>query len=76
MNQNRPPKPYQPVSCSLYDSLELAAIQKKKLRFEVDRDGSTDEIEAIPIDLFSSEGVEYVRLDNGETLRLDAVRVL
>ena len=65
-------QPYQPISCSFYDELELLAIRQKECEI-IYRDGAgtlqstTTKI----VDFKIEEKVEYMILENGEKIRLD-----
>lgn len=65
---------YQPISCELHDVLEAAATLRKRVPVVVlDADGASTSREARITDIFGKDGIEYVVLDSGETVRLDAL---
>lgn len=65
---------YQPISCELHDVLEAAATLRKRVAvISTDSNGVTTRREALITDIFGQDRVEYVTLDNGETIRLDAL---
>ncbi|MCL1077762.1 transcriptional antiterminator [Parashewanella spongiae] len=69
--------PYQPISCSLYDQIELACIKGKTIKIEL-LDGS--EITAVPKTTEThSDKNEYLVLTNAEqevSIRLDLIAML
>lgn len=64
-------KAYKPIDCGLYDRYELAAMHGSLLKLELDN-GNT--LEAVIVDLQNVEGVEFMRLNTGERVRLDAIK--
>jgi Rho-binding antiterminator len=66
------PSNYQPISCTFHDLLEAHATARKlvQIRFR-DGDGAVQARSAVITDLFAREGVEYLSMSTGETLRLD-----
>ncbi|MFA9219095.1 MAG: hypothetical protein ACEQSK_18585 [Sphingomonadaceae bacterium] len=65
---------YQPISCELHDVLEAAATLRKRVAvMALDADGARTTREARITDIFGKNGIEYVVLDSGETIRLDAL---
>lgn len=68
---------YQPVNCEFHDVLESAAVLRKEVSIvTVGVDGVETTRKARIKDVFSKEGAEYVTLDTGETIRLDALSVV
>lgn len=66
--------PYQPISCELHDVLESAATLRKQVPIAATgADGAATHREARITDIYGKDRIEYVVLDNGETLRLDAL---
>ena len=63
--------PYVPISCSFYDYLEEAATLKKNAAIVYSQQGELIEIEARIKTLFIKDKVEYMELDNGQSVRLD-----
>ena len=72
MNTTDHSKPYQPISCDLYDVLEAFAVAKKlvQIRFR-DAEGVVQRRCAAIRDLFSREGSEFLLTSTGETFRID-----
>ncbi|MBW7888239.1 MAG: hypothetical protein H3C35_07750 [Bacteroidetes bacterium] len=64
---------YQPIACSAYDRLEALAVQKTFCTILFREEGKEKEIKGIIADLFSKENAEFLRLQSGEIIRLDAV---
>jgi Rho-binding antiterminator len=66
--------PYQPISCELHDVLEAAATLRKQVRVVADgADGTSTSRQARITDIYGKDRIEYVLLDNGEAIRLDAL---
>lgn len=66
------PEPYQPISCDFHDVLESLAVQARPAAVVyLDEDGTRHTVSEVIADLFGRDGVEYVRLGTGETIRLD-----
>lgn len=65
---------YQPINCDYYDRLEAWATMRTNclIRFK-DEAGVPHEVTTKIEDLFVLEKVEYMRLENGIVLRLDAL---
>jgi Rho-binding antiterminator len=67
-------KTYQPIDCDYYDRLEAWATTKTDCRILYkDETGAEQEISARIEDLYTADHVEYMRLDNGQELRLDTL---
>ena len=67
---------YIPISCSYYDRLEAWAVRREILTiiYANSEDGEAQTIEGVIVDLYSKEKAEYLRLNTGETIRLDALQ--
>ena len=63
--------PYQPINCDYYDRLEAWATQRTRVTIEYLSGAAPATIEGVIVDLFVKEKVEWLRLENGATLRLD-----
>ena len=64
-----------PVSCSLYDTLELAFLQKETIKIVLDE----GKVEGVPNNLYLNEKLEYLDLSTGagtKPIRLDSIREL
>ncbi|MGI9627543.1 MAG: hypothetical protein ACR2QM_11955 [Longimicrobiales bacterium] len=66
--------PYQPVACHLHDRLEDLAVRRKvcALRYYDDL-GTVTEAAGTITDIYSRDQAEYLDLDSGLTVRLDAL---
>jgi Rho-binding antiterminator len=63
---------YRPIDCSLHDHLEAAATLGKPLSVTYRAgDGTEVHVEDRIVDIVSSGGVEFVRLEKGRLVRLD-----
>lgn len=65
------PAPYQPVSCSIYDTLEAYATQGKTCRIVYQDNEAPIQVKAVIQDFFIQDKAEYLQLDNGQAIRLD-----
>jgi transcriptional antiterminator Rof (Rho-off) len=64
-------KTYQPVSCSLYDELELAAGRQSRIKLSLE---SGEETEVIIRDIRTVPGEgEFLTDHNGRSIRLDEI---
>jgi len=67
-----PEQPYQPIDCNYYDRLEAWATLRTVCRILYrDENEQQQEVSAIIEDVYTALKVEYMRLDNGLTIRLD-----
>lgn len=63
---------YQPIRCSFHDVLEANATLSKKVEIVYrEEDGKHGQIKAIIKDIFNQNKAEYLKLHNGQTIRLD-----
>lgn len=63
-----------PISCALYDQLEIFAMHKDKLRLKFDlADGKQEQIVAQIVDLYVREGKEYLLTEVGQEYSLEAL---
>lgn len=65
---------YQPVACSFYDELGLRMMRRRPCTLVVGYGGATQAIETIIQDLYTEGEAEYVRLDDGQRVRLDRIQ--
>lgn len=65
--------PYTPISCSFYDHLEAYATRRWPVTILYQQPGQprVQEVIGIITDFFMKEKAEYMRLDNGQEIRLD-----
>lgn len=76
-NSQKPGKGYKPVNDDFYDELEAAATLRQNCEITLmDDEGKEQEVIAQIKDLYVDEGVEYARLDNHQTIRLDRITCL
>ncbi|WNJ19215.1 hypothetical protein [Pontibacter sp. G13] len=71
-------KPYQAISCNIYDELEIRAMRRKSvdILFE-DHDGKEQHLTQVKIaDLQAVQGVEYLLTDTDVKIRLDQLRIV
>ncbi len=67
-------KPYIPVSCQLYDTLESLAVQHHKVVLLcLDPAGRPQQREGQILQIFSRLGAEFLVLDDGTEIRLDQI---
>ena len=65
---------YQPIACNFYDYLEADAAlgNVSKIKY-VDHNGVVETISGVIKDLHARHGEEFLLLDDGQVLRLDAI---
>ncbi|MFZ4620677.1 MAG: hypothetical protein ACOYNS_08965 [Bacteroidota bacterium] len=61
---------YQNISCSYYDRLEAFATRKAECVI-IYNDGTEKNETGVIVDLFASDGAEYLKLNSGTVIRLD-----
>lgn len=63
---------YTPISCGIYDQLELYAMRRQTIQLElIDDSRRLIRTQGIIEDLWARDGVEYGRLKDGQEFRLD-----
>ncbi|MBI5936717.1 MAG: transcriptional antiterminator, Rof [Betaproteobacteria bacterium] len=71
-------EPYRPVACAFHEGLEFAVLRRQRLRLHYLGDTGEVEVVALPIDVATRSGAEWLtcRLDDGQTLvlRLDRIK--
>ena len=73
-NLPKQPEHYQPVSCRFYDYLEADATLGRVSDIKyVDQNGVVETISGIIKDLHTKKGEEFLQLDDGQVLPLDAI---
>lgn len=71
------PDRYRPVSCSLHDRLEAAAVRRELVRVDfVSPGGASHVTEGTIRDIVTREGAEYLLMASGFEIRLDRVTAL
>ena len=68
---------YTPISCSFYDELEALATLKKiaKIKYQ-DEAGKEFNVEAKIKDFKIKDKIEFMLLDNGQSIRLDYLKAV
>ena len=66
-------QPYIPINCSFYDYLEEAATLQKMALIEYINQGIVVSIEAKIHTLLVKNKVEFMELENGQSIRLDSL---
>ena len=65
-------QPYQPISCSFYDDLEVWSMRKTLCSIEFhDANGIPQTVETTIADVFANSGEEFIKLADGQLVRLD-----
>jgi Rho-binding antiterminator len=65
---------YTPINCEFHDVLEALATLRKQARIHTrDEAGAEHAIDATITDIFARDGVEYIALNTGQTVRLDHI---
>jgi Rho-binding antiterminator len=65
---------YQPVNCEFHDVIEACATLRKPVAILVENtDGTHHAMHAIISDVFARDGVEYLKTECEELIRLDAL---
>ncbi|MBU2494719.1 MAG: hypothetical protein KJ571_19015 [Bacteroidetes bacterium] len=63
---------YKPIACGLYDELELLALKNVKVLIKfIDEHGKIIKCNSVISELFSENKVEYIKLTEGQVIRLD-----
>lgn len=67
-------EPYRPLACALYDRLEALATRRARVPVVfTGPDGRAQHAQAVVADVFSEGEAEFLRLDTGAVVRLDAL---
>lgn len=66
-------KAYQPINCSFHDILLAKATLKETCLVIYNKEGKEVSVKAIITDVFTRKGEEFMQLDNGTEMRLDAI---
>jgi len=70
-------KPYAAINCSDHDRLLASATLRQNVHLTIILpDGETQTISGVIEDVYSSKECEYLRMRDGPTIRLDAIRAL
>jgi Rho-binding antiterminator len=64
--------PYEPISCGLHDQLLAHTTLRRKCDIKYrDEMGQRQQTQALIHDIYTRDGAEYMKLDNGTIIRLD-----
>ena len=71
-------KSYHPISCSLYDELEMMAMRRTSVQIEtINENGGASKADGIIRTFQTNEDKEeFLLLENGEKIRLDRIHAL
>ncbi len=70
-------KPYAAIDCADHDRFLASATLRQHVRLTINlADGGTQTLSGVIEDVYTSKGCEYLRLRDGPTIRLDAIRAL
>lgn len=68
---------YVPIACIEHERLEFAVLKRRQLFLVWQGDAGREEAEALPLDVYTREGAEWLRLrlagGSEVTLRLDRI---
>ncbi len=68
-----PTRPYAPIACGLVDELQLRAMRRTPVRVTFLKEGAHGVFEGRIADIRSRDGAEFLLLEEGPTVRLDAL---
>lgn len=67
-------QPYQPIDCDLYDELISLIMRRQRCTIVYQNaDNQKTVVDDRLVDVYSQNQQEFVRLQNGTTIRLDAL---
>lgn len=67
-------KEYKPISCTLHDHFESAAVKGELVNFEILLyDGMIKIFSGIIVDIFIRDKAEFLKLKSGDEIRLDKI---
>lgn len=67
-------QPYQPIDCDLYDELISLIMRRQRCTIVYrNADNQKTVVDDQLVDVYSQNQQEFVRLQNGTTIRLDAL---
>lgn len=65
---------YVPISCVIHDRLEALAVLGRTIRLiHRTSDAATHRARSRILDIYASDGAEYLLLENGQRIRLDRI---
>lgn len=62
---------YKPIACSFYDYLLELSTKRSLIEVKYNYDGKTQSINSTIVDVFTEKGAEFIKLENGNLIRLD-----
>ena len=65
--------PYEPVSCSLHDHYEAAAVRRQAVHIRWNEAGEAREHQGLITDIDVRDGAEFMVLDGAVRVRLDRI---
>lgn len=69
--------PYRPIDCGAHDRLLALATRGTPCSLDIGLDAErVSQVHGVIVDVYSSEGAEYLRLADGRIFRLDYVRAI
>lgn len=70
-------RPYLPISCAVHDRLLSLATLREECELTLEGPpGAPRRVRGVIADVYSRGGAEYLRLQDGATIRLDEIRAL
>lgn len=68
---------YRPIDCNVHDLLESFSVLRKRCRIDFETaDGTRRSVTGRITDIFTRDGAEYLRTDDGTEIRLDRLRTV
>ncbi len=65
---------YLPIDCGLHDELQLRVLRKRPVDVVYDHGDGSQRVSSVLVDVYSRDGAEYLRLEDGTDIRLDHLR--
>ena len=63
---------YVPLPCAIHDELEAFSVRRETVRISfLDPGGAEREVAGVIVDIWAKAGAEYLRTEDGTTIRLD-----
>ena len=67
-------EPYVPISCAIHDKLLDLAVRRESADLTIGNDDGKERlVTGVIADVFSREGAEFLRLADGDLIRLDTI---
>ncbi len=68
---------YKPIDCDYYDTLEVLAMRRKEcVIVYIDKHRQSQTVKTVIEDVLAKGGEEFIRLENGQLIRLDHLLVV